>query len=381
MPIFDLTDEQRLIQRTAREFADAVIAPRARALDETETFPSEHLPKLAELGFLGIIIPEEYGGAGLGQIEQVLIMEEIQRACASTGVTVSVHNSLVAGPIVKFGTEDQKRRYLPRMARGEILGAYCLSEPNYGSDAAGLEASYARRGDRFVLNGTKAWITNGDHAGIYIVFATADRSRGSKGISAFLVERGFPGLSVGKKEEKLGIRASSTVQIHLEDCEVPLENLLGAEGEGFKIAMDTLDGGRIGIATQAVGIAQACLDRSVKYAKERKQFGKPIAEFQAIQWKIANMAMEIDAARLLTYRAAALRGAGRACTRESSMAKLFASEVANRAAREAVQIHGGWGYMAEYDVERLYRDAKITEIYEGTSEVQRIVISRQLLRG
>jgi butyryl-CoA dehydrogenase len=378
---FSLTEEQLLIQRTAREFSDAVIAPRARELDQTGKFPSEHFGKLAELGYMGIIIPEEYGGSGLGQLEQVLIMEEIQRACASTGVTVSVHNSLVGGPIVKFGTEEQKRRYLPRMARAEILGAYCLSEPNYGSDAAGLECAYAPRGDRWILNGTKAWITNGEHAGLFIVFATADRKMGAKGISAFLVDRDAKGLTIGKKEEKLGIRASSTVQIHFEDCEVPRENLLGKEGEGFKIAMDTLDGGRIGIATQAVGIAQACLDRSTRYAKERKQFGKAIAEFQAIQWKIANMAMEIDAARLLTYRAAELRGAGKPCSRESSMAKLFASETANRAAREAVQIHGGWGYMAEYDVERLYRDAKITEIYEGTSEVQRIVISRQLLRG
>jgi alkylation response protein AidB-like acyl-CoA dehydrogenase len=379
--IFQLSDEQLLIQKTAREFADQVIAPRARELDRTHTFPKEHLAKLAELGFMGIIIPEAYGGSGLGQVEQVLIMEEIQRACASTGVTVSVHNSLTAGPIIKFGTEDQKRRYLPRMARAEILGAYCLSEPDHGSDAGGLETSYRRQDGAFVLTGTKAWITNGEHADIFIVFATADKSKGPKAISAFLVERGFPGFSVGKREEKLGIRASSTTQIHLEACAVPEANLLGKEGEGFKIAMDTLDGGRIGIATQAVGIAQACLDRSVKYSKERQQFGKPIAEFQAIQWKIANMAMEIDAARLLTYRAAALRGEGRPCTRESSMAKLFASETANRAAREAVQVHGGSGYVAEYDVERFYRDAKITEIYEGTSEVQRIVISRQYLRG
>jgi butyryl-CoA dehydrogenase len=379
--LFQLTDEQLMIQKAAREFADAVIAPRARELDRTHTFPAEHIPKLAELGYMGIIIPEAYGGSGLGQLEQVVIMEEIQRACAATGVTVSVHNSLTAGPIVKFGTEDQKRRYLPRMARAEILGAYCLSEPDHGSDAGGLETSYVRRGGRFVLNGTKAWITNGEQASIFIVFATADKTRGPKAISAFLVERGYKGFSVGKKEEKLGIRASSTVQIHLEDCEVPEENLLGKEGEGFKIAMDTLDGGRIGIATQAIGIGQACLDRSVKYAKTRVQFGKPIAEFQAIQWKIANMAMEIDAARLLTYRAAALREEGKPCTRESSMAKLFASEAANRAAREAVQVHGGAGYVAEYDVERLYRDAKITEIYEGTSEIQRIVISRQYLRG
>ncbi len=378
---FELTEEQKLIQQTARDFAQSVIAPRARELDKHGTFPLEHVPKLAELGFMGIIIPEEYGGAGLGQLTQVLIMEEIQAACASTGVTVSVHNSLVGGPIAKFGTDDQKRRYLPRMAQAEVLGAYCLSEPDYGSDAAGLRTAYVDRGDRYVHTGTTAWITNRDHAGIYTVFATKDPALGSKGISAFLVERGFRGLSVGKKEQKLGIRASSTVQIHLEGCEVPKENLLGVEGQGFKIAMDTLDGGRIGIATQAIGIARASLERSVAYAKERRQFGQPIADFQAIQWKIADMAMEIDAARLLTYRAAWLRENGRPTTRESAMAKLFASEAANRAAKEAVQVHGGWGYVAEFDVERYYRDAKVTEIYEGTSEVQRIVISRSYLRS
>jgi alkylation response protein AidB-like acyl-CoA dehydrogenase len=354
---FELTDEQKLIQQTARGFADEIIAPRARELDRTSTFPSEFFPKLAELGFMGIIIPEEYGGSGLGQVTQVLIMEELQRACAATGVTVSVHNSLTAGPIVKFATEAQKRKYLPRMARAELLGAYCLSEPDFGSDAAGLRTKYVREGDRFYLTGTKAWITNGEQADLFIIFATRDPAVGSKGISAFLVERGFKGITVGKKEAKLGIRASSTVQIHLDRCEVPAENLLGEEGRGFSIAMDTLDGGRIGIATQAIGIGRSCLERSVKYAKERKQFGQPIATFQAIQWKIADMAMELDAARLLTLRAALLREQGKPCTRESSMAKLFASETANRAAREAVQIHGGWGYVAEFDVERLYRDS------------------------
>jgi butyryl-CoA dehydrogenase len=377
---FDFTEEQQLIRRTARDFADQVLAPRARDLDREGRFPSEHIPKLAELGFMGIISPEEHGGSALGQVTQVLIMEELHRACAATGVTVSVHNSLVQGPINKFGTEDQRRRWLPRLTSAEIIGAYCLSEPDYGSDAAGLVTTAVRKGEKYVLNGTKAWITNGEYAGVFIVFATRERGAGPKGISAFLVDRTLPGVSIGKKEEKLGIRASSTTQVHLDNVEVPAEDLLGGEGEGFKIAMDTLDGGRIGIATQAVGIAQACLDRARKYARERKQFGKEIASFQAIQWKIADMATSVDAARLLTLRAAELREQGRPCGREASMAKLFASEAANRAARDAVQIHGGWGYVAEYDVERYYRDAKITEIYEGTSEVQRIVISRHYLR-
>ncbi|RME75267.1 MAG: acyl-CoA dehydrogenase [Planctomycetota bacterium] len=377
---FALTEEQRLIQQTARQFADEVIAPRARELDATATAPTEFFPQLAELGFMGIIIPEAYGGSGLSNLEQVLIMEELHRACASTGVTVSVHNSLVAGPIVKFGTEEQKRRYLPRMARAELIGAYCLSEPDYGSDAAGLRCQARFEGDHWVLDGTKAWITNGEIADLFIVFATEDPARRTRGISAFLVERDSPGLEVAKKEDKLGIRASCTNMVHLENVRVPADNLLGERGRGFTIAMDTLDGGRIGIATQAVGIAQACLDRSVKYARERKQFGTEIANFQAIQWKLADMATEIEAARLLTYQAAVLRDEGKPMGAKASMAKLFASETANRAAREAVQIHGGWGYVAEFDVERHYRDAKITEIYEGTSEIQRIVISRALLR-
>jgi len=376
---FTLTEEQQLLQQTARSFADEVIAPRARDRDLHETFPNELFPQMAEMGFMGICFPEEYGGAGLSQVDQVLIMEEFHRACASTGVTVSVHNSLCGGPIIKFGTDDQKKRYLPRMAAAEILGAYCLSEPDAGSDAVSLTTQATEDGDAFVLHGTKAWITNGAYAGLFIVFATEDKALRSKGISAFLVERGFEGVSIGKKEDKLGIRASSTTQMHLDNVRVPKANLLGARGEGFKIAMDTLDGGRIGIATQALGIAQACLNRSLKYAQEREQFQKTISKFQAIQWKLADMAMEIEASRLLIYQAASLRDAGKRCSKQASMAKLFASETANRAAREAVQIHGGWGYVAEFDVERHYRDAKITEIYEGTSEIQRLVIARALL--
>jgi alkylation response protein AidB-like acyl-CoA dehydrogenase len=376
---FQLTEEQRLIQETARQFADEVIAPRARELDATCTPPTEFFGQLAELGFMGIIIPEAYGGSEMSNLDQVLIMEELHRACASTGVTVSVHNSLTGGPIIKFGTEDQKQRYLTKMATAEMIGAYCLSEPDYGSDAVGLRCQAKPDGDAWVLNGAKAWITNGEFADVFIVFATEDPSMRSKGISAFLVEKTMPGFEVGKKEDKLGIRASSTNMIHLENVRVPKQNLLGERGRGFHIAMDTLDGGRIGIATQAVGIAQACLDRSVKYAKERKQFGTEIANFQAIQWKLADMAMEIDAARLLVYRAAVLRDQGARSGAQASMAKLYASEVANRAAREAVQIHGGWGYVSEFDVERFYRDAKITEIYEGASEIQRLVIARSVL--
>ncbi len=343
---FQLTEEQRLIQQTAREFADEVLAPRARELDRSASPPTAFFPQLAELGFMGIIIPEAYGGSGMSNLDQVLIMEELHRACASTGVTVSVHNSLTAGPIIKFGTEEQKRRYLPKMARAELIGAYCLSEPDFGSDAVSLRCQARFEGDHWVLNGTKAWITNGEFADLFIVFATEDPALRSRGISAFLVERTSEGLEVAKKEDKLGIRASATNMVHLENVRVPAENLLGERGRGFHIAMDTLDGGRIGIATQAVGIAQACLDRSVKYAKERKQFGTEIANFQAIQWKLADMATEIEAARLLVYQAAVLRDAGVRSGPKASMAKLFASEVANRAAREAVQIHGGWGYVA-----------------------------------
>ncbi|MHC4390885.1 MAG: acyl-CoA dehydrogenase [Planctomycetota bacterium] len=376
---FRLSEEQLLIQNTARDIADKVLAPRALELDKRAQPPTECISQLAEVGFMGIIMPEEHGGSGLNNLEQVLIMEELHRACASTGVTVSVHNSLVGGPLTKFGTDDQKARYLPKMASGEMIGAYCLSEPDAGSDAGSLSTTAVEDGDFFVLNGTKAWITNGGFCDLMIVFATEDKTKRTKGISAFLVETAWDGVEVGKKEEKLGIRASSTTQIHLENVRVPKANLLGERGAGFALAMDTLDGGRIGIATQAVGIAEACLRRSVKYAGERKQFGKEIGKFQAIQWKIADMAMEIEAARLLTYRAASLRDQGERCSKEASMAKLFASEASNRAAREAVQIHGGWGYVAEFDVERYYRDAKITEIYEGTSEIQRIVISRAVM--
>lgn len=378
---FDLSEDQILLQQTARDFADQVLKPSAARMDREEQFPAAHWRQIAELGFLGLLIPEAYGGSALGNLALSLVLEEINRVCASTGVTVSVQSSLVASPIVRFGTEAQKERYLPRLATGEIVGAYALTEPGHGSDAGGIETTAVRRGDRWVLNGRKAWITSGATAGLIVVFASTDRAQGSRGVSVFLVEKGWKGLAVGKHEKKLGIRGSETVELVFDEVEVPAENLLGEEGKGFKLALNTLDGGRIGIAAQATGIVAASLGDSVRYARERKQFGKAIAEFQAIQWKIADMAVDLDAARLLTRRAAWLRDAGRPHTREASMAKLFASEAANRAATEAVQIHGGAGYCKDFAVERYFRDAKITEIYEGTSEIQRLVISRSALEA
>jgi alkylation response protein AidB-like acyl-CoA dehydrogenase len=378
---FDLSEEERMIQDTAREFAESEIMPVAAEHDAKGEFPADIVKKLGELGFMGMLVPEEYGGAGLTNFCAVLALEEINRACASTGVTMSVQNSLVNSPIIKYGTEDLKQKYLPKLASGEWLGAYALSEADAGTDAASIQCRAVKDGDHFVLNGTKSWITTGAHAHVYIVMAKTDPEKGAKGISAFVVERDTPGFSIGKKEDKLGLRASSTTELVYEDCRVPAANMLGAEGEGFKIAMATLDGGRIGIGTQAVGIARACLDASVAYAREREQFGRSIGAFQAIQWKIADMATQIDAARLLVYRASRLRDREVPHTKEAAMAKLFASEVSNRVARDAVQIHGGAGYLKDFPVERYYRDARITEIYEGTSEVQRIVVSRDYLRG
>ncbi|HVR73539.1 MAG TPA: acyl-CoA dehydrogenase [Planctomycetota bacterium] len=376
---FELTEDLRLLQRTARDFADGVLKPAAARLDREEKFPREHWKAVAEMGFLGMLIPEEYGGSGLGNLALAVMLEELNRACASTGVTVSVQNSLLGAPILKHGTEEQKRRYLPRLASGEVIGAYAITEPGHGSDAGAIETVAKRKGDCFILTGTKAWITSGASAGLIIVFATTDRVAGSRGITAFLVEAGTPGLSVGKHEKKLGIRGSETVELILDGVEVPAANVLGEEGKGFRLALDTLDGGRIGISAQATGIIAACLEDSVKYARERKQFGKQIAEFQPIQWKLSSMALDLDAARLLTWRAAWLKDAGLPHTKEASMAKLFASEAANRAATDAVQIHGGAGYCKDFAVERYYRDAKITEIYEGTSEIQRLVIARRVL--
>jgi alkylation response protein AidB-like acyl-CoA dehydrogenase len=378
---FTLTEEQRMIQQTAREFADGEIAPVAEKYDREGKFPRELVEKLGKMGFLGMVIPEEYGGAYAGTFSMVLALEEVNRACASTGVTMSVHNSLVCAPIVHWASEDLKRRYLPRLATGELIGAYALSEPGSGSDAAGLVTAAVRDGNEFVLNGTKNFITTGAEADLVIVMARTDTSHKTRGITAFLVERGTKGFAVGKKEDKMGLRASSTVQLVFEDMRVPAANVLGEVGGGFKIAMHTLDGGRIGIATQAVGIAQACLDASIKYAEEREAFDQQIGKFQAVQWKIADMATRIEAARLLVYNAARLKDEGKPHGKEAAMAKLFASEMANDAAREAVQIHGGAGYLEDFPVERHFRDARITEIYEGTSEIQRLVIARHLLKN
>jgi alkylation response protein AidB-like acyl-CoA dehydrogenase len=376
---FHLTEEHRLVQQTAREFATREILPVASQLDAEHRFPSEIVRGLAQLGLMGVTVPEEYGGAGMDHVAYVLAMEEVARACASTAAIMSVNNSLVCDPILRYGTEEQKRRYLPVLASGREIGCYCLTEPQAGSDAASLQATARLDGDRWVLNGTKAFVTNAREAWVFIVYARSDPEPGARGISAFIVERDFPGISVGKVERKMGLLAASTCEVLLEDCRVPRENLLGARGEGFKVALSTLDGGRIGIAAQALGIARAALEDSVAYARQRRQFGRPIAEFQAIQWKIADMATRIEAARLLTLRAAWLRDQGRRCTAEASMAKLFASETAMFAAHQGVQIFGGYGYIKDYPVERYFRDAKITEIYEGTSEIQRLVIARSLL--
>lgn len=376
---FALTAEHRLVQQTAREFAAREILPVAAQLDAEHRFPAEIVRELGKLGLMGVTVPEEYGGAGMDHVAYVLAMEEVARACASTAAIMSVNNSLVCDPILRFGTEEQKRRYLPVLATGQQIGCYCLTEPQAGSDAASLQTTARLDGDRWVLNGTKVFVTNAREAWVFIVFARTEEAPGAHGISAFILERDHPGVVVGKVERKMGLLASSTCEVLLQECRVPRESLLGPRGQGFKVALSTLDGGRIGIAAQAVGIARAALEESVGYAKQRHQFGRPIAEFQAIQWKVADMATRVDAARLLTLRAAWLRDQGRRCTLEASMAKLFASETAVFAAHQAVQIFGGYGYIKDYPVERYFRDAKITEIYEGTSEIQRMVIARNLL--
>jgi butyryl-CoA dehydrogenase len=377
---FELTDDQQLIRDAVREFADAEVAPIAAELDRDHRFPYELLPRLAEMNLMGMPYPEKEGGAGADYVSYVIAIEELSRACASTAVVLSAHSSLATWPVYKFGTEAQHDRYLHDMTSGRRLGAFALTEPAAGTDAAAGTCTATLHADGYALNGSKMFITNAPYADIYVVFAKTDVDRGARGISAFIVEKDTPGFTVGEAEHKLGIRGSSTPPIYFSDCRVPRDALLGTEGEGFKIAMATLDGGRIGIAAQALGIAQAALDASVAYAKERIQFGKPIATLQAIQWMIADMATEIDAARLLVYRAASCMDNGRPYSTEGAMAKLFASETATRVAGKAIQIHGGYGYTESYPVERNYRDAKITEIYEGTSEVQRMVIARSTLR-
>ena len=377
---FELTDEQQLIREAVREFAEAEVTPIAAELDRDHRFPYELLPKLAEMNLMGMPYPEKEGGAGADYVSYAIAIEEISRACASTGIIVSAHTSLATWPIFKFGTQDQKDQYLHDLASGRRLGAFALTEPGAGTDAAAGTATAALHADGYALNGSKMFITNAPFAEVYVVFAKTDPERGARGMSAFIVEKDTPGFSVGEAEHKLGIRGSSTPPVYFADCRIGKEALLGGEGDGFKIAMQTLDGGRIGVSAQALGIAQAALDASIAYAKERVQFGKPIANLQAIQWMIADMALEVDAARLLVYRAASCVDNGRPYSTEGAMAKLFASETATRVAGKAIQIHGGYGYTESYPVERNYRDAKITELYEGTSEVQRMVIARSALR-
>ena len=377
---FELTDEQQLIREAVREFAETELTPIAAEVDRDHRFPHELLPKLAEMNLMGMPYPEKEGGAGADYTSYVIAIEELSRVCATTSVIVSAHSSLATWPIFKFGTRAQKDQYLNDMTSGRRLGAFALTEPAAGTDAGAGTATATPNADGYALNGSKMFITNAPYADVYVVFAKTDPDLGTRGISAFIVEKDTPGFSVGEAEHKMGIRGSSTPPIYFSDCRIPKEALLGGEGDGFKIAMQTLDGGRIGIAAQALGIAQGALDASAAYAKERVQFGKPIATLQAIQWMIADMATEIDAARLLVYRAASCVDNGRPYSTEGAMAKLFASEMATRVAGKAIKIHGGYGYTESYPVERNYRDAKITELYEGTSEVQRMVIARSALR-
>lgn len=378
---FDFTETQLMIRETARKFAEDELSTSAAERDEREEFPHDAVKKLGELGFMGMMVPEKYGGSGLDTVSYVLAMEEISKVDASCGVIMSVNNSLVCYGINEWGTEEQKQKHLVPLATGKKLGAFALSEPEAGSDASNQRTTAVRSGDSYILNGAKNFITNGSNADVILVMAATDKAKGSHGVSTFMVERGTPGLSVAKKEKKLGIRSSDTVSLAFQDCRVPIENRIGDEGFGFKFAMRTLDGGRIGIASQALGIAQASLEASIRYAKQRKAFGQHIGEFQAIQFKIADMATKIDAARLLTLKAAALKDSSNPYGKAAAMAKLFASKVAVDSALEAIQIHGGYGYIKEYSVERFLRDAKITEIYEGTSEVQRMVIARELLKA
>jgi len=378
--MFTFSDTHQMIVKTCADFADKELAPRAAEIDRNHEYPAPQIKNMGELGLMGIFVPSEFGGAGLDVVSYVLAMQEISRGCASAGVIMSVNNSLFCDPINKFGNADQKERFLVAYAQGRKIGCFALSEPGNGSDAAAASTKAQRDGDFYVLNGTKAWITNGYEAEAAIVFATTNLALGNKGISAFIVPMDHPGVSRGKKEDKLGIRASSTCNIILEDCRLSKENMLGQEGEGFKIAMAVLDGGRIGIAAQAIGIGQAALVASVRYAKERKAFGKSIGELQAIQMKIADMGMRLEAAKLLTLKAACMKDKGVRYTKEAAMAKLFASEASTFVAHQAMQIYGGNGYVTEYPVERHYRDARITEIYEGTSEIQRIVIASNILK-
>jgi alkylation response protein AidB-like acyl-CoA dehydrogenase len=378
---FDLTEEQKLLKQTIRDFAETQIAPGAAARDEAARFPTDLIPKMAELGLFGIMIPQEYGGAGLDTVSAAIIVEEIARVDAAVALIVASHNSLCAAHLLRFGSEMQKQKYLPSLAHGEKLGAWALTEPGSGSDAAALKTRAKLEGEHWVLDGEKQFTTQGSTAGVYVIMASTDPFRGKRGISAFIVERGTAGLRVGKVENKLGVRASDTAAVQLEAVRVPKQNLLGELHGGISDVLKVLQAGRVGIGAMAVGIAQGALEESTKYARMRKQFGKPIAEFEAIQWMLADMATEIDAARLLVYRAAQLKDRAMPFLRAAAEAKLYAAETAMRATTKAIQIHGGYGYMKDYPVERYFRDAKICEIGEGTSEIQRMVIARDLLRN
>jgi len=377
----ELSEEHKLLGRSVREFAESEVKPLAREIDETGRFPRETLRKAAEMGLLGIAVSERYGGAGMDHIAYTIVMEEIARACASTAVILSVQNSLYCASIEHFGTEEQKKKFLVPFARGEKIGCYALTEPQAGSNAAALATKAVRIGDRYVINGAKAWITSAGAADAAVVYVNTQPEKGEKGITALVVEKGTPGFSVGKEEKKLGIHATACCPLSFTDCEVPAENRIGNEGEGYKIALATLDGGRIGIACQAIGIARGAYEASLAYAKERQAFGHPISDFEAIQFMLADMAMEIDASRLLARRAAWKQDTGARFSMEAAIAKLFSSEMATRVAHKAIQIHGGNGYSREYPVERAYRDARITEIYEGTSEIQRLVIASWALKS
>ncbi len=375
---FKLNDEQQLLQTMFREFVEKEVRPIAAELDENERFPVELIPKMGEIGLFGIPIPEELGGVGMGNVEYVMAVEEVSKACASTGVTISAHTSLCCWPILAYGTDGQMEKYLPDLASGEKLGAFGLTEPNAGTDAAMQRTTAEDKGDHFLLNGSKIFITNGSYADVYVVFAMTDKSAGNRGISAFILEKGMEGFTFGSKEKKMGIRGSATYELIFNNVKVPKENLLGELGKGFKVAMSTLDGGRIGIAAQALGIAQGAIDEAVKYTKERVQFGRSIASFQNTQFALAEMQTRVDAARLLVYRAAAMKDEGEPYSSAAAMAKLFASEAARDVTCRAVQLFGGYGYTRDYPVERMMRDAKITEIYEGTSEVQKMVIAAHM---
>jgi alkylation response protein AidB-like acyl-CoA dehydrogenase len=379
--IAELTEDQLIIRDTIREFAENKIRPVIMELDESQSFPRELLRELGELGFLGIIFPEEYGGAGLGYVEFEIIIEELARVDPSIALSVAAHNGLCTNHLFRFANEEQKKKYIPDLASGKKIGAWALTEPASGSDAAGLQTVAEKKNDHYILNGTKNFITHGKYGEIAVVMTITDKNEGKKGISAFILEKGIPGFSAGKKENKLGMRASETSQLIFENCIVPKENLIGEEGMGFIQALQILEGGRISIASLSVGLAQGCLDASIKYSKERKQFGKPISDFQAIQFKLAEIQTNIEAARMLTLRAAYLKDKGIPNRKEAAMAKLFASEIAEKAASEAVQIHGGYGFVKDYPVEKFYRDVKLLTIGEGTSEIQRIVIARDLLNN